>query len=146
MIKMILFSVLAFSSQVFAQNVTVQVVPAQPVIIDANFTVDKGNGDTMEIQGPWFMASMIIINSTTEEVNLEKQVLSITSPSGFGTSSVQPLNIGSTLPAGAALQLQGYYSLMGLTDLNGIEGDLGVMGTTVSGKPFQASAHFVTVH
>jgi len=140
MLKTLMFVMMAFSGSAFAQNVEIQLIPAFPVLTMTDTMVTDANGNKMNIPGPWFTANMLIINKTTEDVILADQALTITMVNGGSVTTKQP--VGSTLPAGVAAQLQGYYSLAGVPSPEGIIGTFTVSGNSVSGAPFSASVDF----
>ena len=140
MSKMIFSLLFLFAGSAFAQNVELQLLPAQPLLVTDASVVKDAMGNDVTIPGPYFTVNLLIINKTSEDVILADQTLSITLPNGSAVSTKQP--VGTTIPAGVAAQLQGYYSLAGVPDPMDIEGQFTVSGTSLSGAPFTASASF----
>lgn len=140
MSKMIFALLFLFSGSVFAQSVELQLLPAQPLLVEGNSVVKDALGNDVTIPGPYFTVNLLIINKTAEDVILADQTLAITLPNGSAVSTKQP--VGTTIPAGVAAQLQGYYSLAGVPSPLDITGTFTVSGTSLSGAPFSVSADF----
>jgi hypothetical protein len=141
MFKSVLFVLLgfAFNSSAFA-DVTLQLSPASPMLMTSDFKMDAGNGNVQEIKAPWFSANLMILNSGTDIVSLTSQTLTISNPAGFSNTVTQPVNIA--IAAGTGVQLQGYYSLAGLTDADTYSFSMTVNGLHADGTAFSATNNF----